>query len=161
MTSALDLGCGDKPKNVFNADSVYGVDARSDLASNVVKCDLALEPLPFQSGSFDFVTAHDVIEHIPRVIYVPHRRLPFVELMNEISRVLRVGGKFYSSTPAYPHMAAFSDPTHVNIITEKTFLAYFDRRYNWASGYGFVGSFEVISQEWVGEHLVTILQKCE
>jgi len=159
LRTALDLGCGEKPKNIFGADLVYGVDARDDLVRNIIKCDIAVDPLPFADDFFDFVTAHDVIEHIPRVIYNPSRRLPFVELMNEIHRVLKPGGQFYSSTPAYPHEAAFSDPTHVNIITEKTFLAYFDHRYNWAKGYGFKGSFEVTNQEWRGEHLVSILLK--
>jgi SAM-dependent methyltransferase len=159
MIKALDLGCGDKPKNIFNADIVYGIDAREDLSKNVICRDLAIEDLPFDSDFFDYVTAHDVIEHIPRVVYLPQRRLPFVELMNEIWRVLKKGGNFYSSTPAYPHMAAFSDPTHVNIITEQTFLAYFDHRYNWAKGYGFRGGFELTNQEWRGEHLVSIMTK--
>jgi len=160
MTSrSLDLGCGEKPKNIFGADAVYGVDAREDLSANVVRCDLAVDRLPFEDDFFDFVTAHDVIEHIPRIIYNPTRRLPFVELMNEIWRILKVDGQFYSSTPAFPHEAAFSDPTHVNIITEKTFIAYFDYRHNWARGYGFTGQFEVTNQEWRGEHLNTILKK--
>ncbi len=159
MTKALDLGCGDKPKNIFGAEMLLGIDIREDLNNNVYRCDLVLEPLPFDNCAFDYVTAHDVIEHIPRVIYCPERRQPFIELMNEISRVLKIGGKFYSSTPAYPKVAAFSDPTHVNIITEKTFLAYFDHRYQWASGYGYRGSLELTNQEWQGDHLVSILVK--
>ena len=161
MTKSLDLGCGEKPKNIFNAETVYGVDTRTDLQLNVIRCDLAIESLPFESDFFNYVTAHDLIEHIPRVLYSPARRLPFVDLMSEIWRVLLPGGLFYSSTPAYPSQAAFSDPTHVNIITENTFLAYFDHRHQWAKGYGFIGSFELVSQEWQGEHLVSILRKLE
>jgi hypothetical protein len=72
------------------------------------------------------VTAHDFIEHIPKVICNPQRRNSFIELMNETWRVLKVGGRFLSVTPAFPQPAAFVDPTHVNIITEQIFPLYFD-----------------------------------
>jgi len=81
--------------------------------------------------------------------------------MNEIYRVLKVGGMFYSFTPAFPHGAAFQDPTHVNIITEATFPMYFDNKNRWASVYGFKGYFQVAAQEWRGQHLLTVLQKTE
>jgi ubiquinone/menaquinone biosynthesis C-methylase UbiE len=158
-TKSLDLGCGAAPKNIFGADQVYGVDIRTDLENNIHKADLAVEGLPFAADFFDFVTAHDFIEHIPRVVYTPLRRNSFVELMNEIWRVLKEGGKFLSVTPAFPQPAAFVDPTHVNIITEQTFPLYFDDQNRWAKGYGFVGAFKVVSQEWRGAHLLTVLEK--
>ena len=159
MTKALDLGCGENPRNFFNANEVYGIDVREDIAAHILKADLVVEPIPFPDETFDYVTAHDFIEHVPRVLYVPHRRNPFVELMNEIWRVLKPNGQFYSATPAYPHNAAFQDPTHVNIITEETFLYYFDNRRRWASAYGFKGSFMVERQEWRGPHLLATLIK--
>jgi len=127
MTKSLDLGCGINPKNTFNADEVFGIDygGRNDLPANIRLADLAIEPIPFEDDSFEFVTAHDFIEHIPRVLYVPERRNPFVDLMSEVYRVLKMGGTFLSLTPAYPHTSAFIDPTHVNIITEGTFPLYF------------------------------------
>jgi SAM-dependent methyltransferase len=159
MTRALDLGCGEKPKNFFNADEVWGCDVRDDLENNIYRVDLALDKLPFDDNFFDFVTAHDVLEHIPRLIYTPMRRLPFIEVMNEISRILKVGGRFFSSTPVYPHPACFQDPTHVNFITDKTFLAYFDIRNNWAKGYGYTGRFQVAYSQVAGEHLNALLIK--
>lgn len=159
MTKALDIGCGSQTRNFFNAQEVWGVDVNEDPSARIVKADLVIQPIPFPDGIFDYVTAHDFIEHVPRVIYVPHRRNAFVELMNEIWRVLTPGGQFYSSTPAYPHPAAFQDPTHVNIITEATFTHYFDDQRRWASVYGFVGSFTIVSQEWHGPHLRSILKK--
>jgi SAM-dependent methyltransferase len=158
---ALDLGCGLNPKNIFNANVVYGIDVREDLDRNVVKADLTTSAIPFETDFFDFVTAHDFIEHIPRLIYLPERRLPFVELMNEIWRVLKVNGIFYSFTPAFPNNAAFWDPTHVNIITEETYPLYFDNRNTWARMYGFNGAFQVESQIWQGPHLVSVLKKVE
>jgi SAM-dependent methyltransferase len=162
VTKCLDLGCGLSPKNPFNADEVFGIDIRDDVAKNIKFADLVIEPIPYEDDSFEYVTAHDLIEHIPRVIYLPERRNPFVELMNEIHRVLKTGGLFLSSTPAYPHAAAFIDPTHVNIIAEGTFPYYFgDRAIDspWASIYGFKGAFTVKIEEWRGPHLLTVLQK--
>ena len=156
-TRTLDLGCGPRIQNPFGADELYGVDVREDLESNVFKADLVTDTIPFANNFFDFVTALDFLEHIPRLIYLPRRRLPFVELMNEIHRVLKVDGLFLSYTPAYPHAATFADPTHVNIITEHTFQAYFVQ--GWAGGYGWNGNFSMIEQKWVGPHLQTILRK--
>jgi SAM-dependent methyltransferase len=160
-TKTLDLGCGRQPKNPFQAHEAYGIDVRDDVAAGIIKADLVIEPIPFPDASFDYVTAHDFIEHVPRVLYAPTRRNPFVELMNEIHRVLKPGGLFLSVTPAYPHGAAFRDPTHVNLITEETFPLYFDNRLRWASIYGFKGAFEIVTQQWQGPHLVSQLRKTE
>lgn len=159
MTRSLDLGSGAEPKNPFNADEVFGVDVRDDLGPNIRHADLAVEPIPFPDEWFNWVTAHDFIEHVPRLLYLPQRRNAFVELMNEIYRVLLPGGLFMSFTPAYPQAAAFQDPTHVNIITEQTFPAYFDDVNRWAMGYGFRGAFRMRLQEWRGAHLLTVMQK--
>lgn len=159
MSKALDLGCGRSPNNIFRADDSYGIDVRDDVEQNIIRADLTLEPIPFPDDFFNYVTAFDFLEHIPRVVYAPHRRNPFVELMNEIWRVLLPGGTFLSFTPAYPHSPAFRDPTHVNIITEETFPLYFDDTNRWAAGYGFKGSFRVLSQEWRGPHLLSYLVK--
>jgi SAM-dependent methyltransferase len=159
MKKSLDLGCGNSPRNFFNADEVWGIDIRQDLDARVAKADLAIEAIPFGDSSFDYVTAHDFLEHIPRVIYVPERRNAFVEVMNEIWRVLREGGQFLSVTPAFPHAPAFRDPTHVNIITEETFTLYFDNANCLARMYGFRGKFRIEQQQWNGPHLVTIMTK--
>jgi SAM-dependent methyltransferase len=164
MTKSLDLGSGPNPKNPFNADEVFGIDfdIRGDLLPNIKRADLVIDPIPFEDESFEYITAHDFIEHVPRIIYQPERRQPFIELMNEVYRVLKSGGLFMSLTPAYPHAAAFIDPTHVNIITEGTFPLYFADKVAdspWASIYGFKGAFSVKLEEWQGPHLLTVLQK--
>jgi hypothetical protein len=158
MTISLDIGCGPQPKNPFNADQVVGIDIREDLDKGIHRADLIIEPIPFGDDTFDFVSAYDFLEHVPRILYMPERRHPFVELMNEIYRVLKMGGHFVSFTPAYPHGEAFRDPTHVNIITEETFL-YFNRENRWATMYGYKGAFNISRQEWQGPHLLTIMQK--
>ena len=162
MMRSLDLGCGEDPKNIFNADEIYGIDERELNKNNIKRADLAIEPIPYDDGFFDYVTAFDLIEHIPRVLYTPKKRYPFVELMNEIYRVLKFGGIFYSQTPAFPHGEAWRDPTHINIITEQTFPLYFDSQQKIASMYGFKGAFKIESQHWSEQrkyHLISLLRK--
>ena len=151
MTISLDLGCGETIRNPYQALKVVGLDIQD--------ADLAIEPIPFKDNYFDFVTAYDFLEHIPRLLYVPQRRYPFVELMSEIYRVLNIGGKFLSSTPAFPHGAAFQDPTHVNIITPDTFYEYFDDQKTWAKMYGFKGAFHISNMRYHGPHLIAELIK--
>lgn len=161
-SKSLDLGCGKTPKNPFVAESLYGVDVDYgvDPKNNIYPCDLGIEKLPFPDEHFDFVTAFDLIEHIPRLAYIDNKRhSPFIFLMNEVCRVLKKDGVFLSHTPAYPKIAAFSDPTHVNVISVKTFQLYFCSPYNWASRYGFDGAFELIKQGWDKENLVTLMRK--
>lgn len=159
MSRTLDLGCGKCPRNPFGADELFGVDVRDDLESNVKKADLAIEPIPYEDESFEYLTAFDFIEHIPRIVYAPTRRNAFVEFMNEAYRVLKPGGLFMSLTPIYPDALAFRDPTHVNFITDETFLLYFDDIDRLASMYGFCGAFHIVSHERRGPYLHAVLQK--
>lgn len=159
MTRTLDIGCGEIPRNPFGATDVHGIDIREDLARNIVCADVIRGGIPFEDNSFDFVTAYDFIEHVPRLLYTPELRFPFIEIMNEIWRVLKPGGQFLSHTPAYPKAEAFQDPTHVNIITRDTFRHYFDHQRMLARMYGFTGAFIVKSQKWKGAHLISVLEK--
>lgn len=160
-SSTLDLGCGTTPRNPFKANQVFGVDIRESTFGNIVAADLAVEPIPFANDSFDFLTAYDFIEHVPRILYLPQRRFSFVELMNEIYRVLKPGGVFLSHTPVFPAAAAWRDPTHVNIITDETFPLYFDDKNRFAAMYGFNGYFKLLKQTRDPNkiHLVTIMRK--
>lgn len=146
-TRHLDLGCGARPRNPFKCDELYGVDiAAQPFAGRELRvANVALDPIPFDDGVFDSVSAYDFLEHVPRVL--PRAdgrgtRFPFVELMNEVWRVLKDGGRFYGYTPAYPHPEAFQDPTHVNILTLGSHV-YFTRPDFKARMYGFHGDFSV------------------
>jgi SAM-dependent methyltransferase len=160
-TKTQDLGCGETPKNPFKCDQVYGIDIREHISGNIKSADLAIEPIPFADETFDYVTAFDFIEHVPRVIYMPTRRFCFVELMNEVYRVLKPGGIFMSFTPAFPAGPAWRDPTHVNIITAETFPMYFDDTVRLAAMYGFNGYFRILKQARHENkiHLVTHMRK--
>jgi SAM-dependent methyltransferase len=170
---ALDIGCGKHPYNIFNASELHGIDLHDpekdpqffirnwqnikleQKLESYKRCDLAIENIPHTDYCFDVVTAIDVIEHIPRVIYCPQQRFAFVELMNEIWRVLKPGGLFFACTPFYPHPEAFSDPTHVNYVTANTFQEYFSE----PGQYGFKGKFEVRRVDEAGCKLHTQLIK--
>lgn len=149
MTRHLDLGCGSRPHNPYRSDELHGVDIAppaTDLPlAGFRQANLSVEAIPYPDDHFDSVSAYDFIEHVPRVLPTADgrgTRFPFIELMNEVWRVLAPDGLFYALTPAYPHPAAFQDPTHVNIITVNTHT-YFTRPQTAARMYGFVGDFDV------------------
>jgi SAM-dependent methyltransferase len=151
-TKHLDLGCGAAPRNPYRQQELYGLDIREGLSAvNVVEvraANLSLDPIPFADSTFDSLSAYDFLEHVPRVsIDYQERRtyFPFVNLMNEIWRVLKPQGVFYAVTPVYPHLHAFTDPTHVNPITRKTHR-YFTGAEPLGRMYGFKGQFDLIRQ---------------
>ncbi len=154
ITKHLDLGCGYAPRNPYGQDEIWGIDISQEvlqLSGKIKYSDLSVEKIPFEDNNFDSVSAYDFLEHIPRVLASgkkEHMRFPFIELMNEIWRVLKHGGLLYAVTPAYPRQEAFVDPTHVNIITEKTHM-YFTEPLLMAKVYGFDGSFKVRRAEWM------------
>lgn len=158
-TTTLDLGCGGKPRNPFAANQLFGVDIRVSQDENTRLADLSQSPIPFADCTMDFITAFDFIEHVPRVVYLPNIRYPFIELMNEIHRVLKPGGLFLSQTPIYPFSTCFTDPTHVNPITSETFSLYFDDTRKWGKLYGFKGAFQIKKSALYGTHLLSVMQK--
>lgn len=157
--TSLDIGSGPYPKNPFSATYIYGVDIRSNEERNVVYGDLLHAPLPFGDETFDYVTAHDLLEHIPRVISRDGcSQYPFINLLNEIFRVLKPGGIFFSIQPVFPSKEAFQDPTHVNIMSEDTMALYFCES-AWARIYGYVGSFDMLNEGWLGGKYFAFMRK--
>ena len=126
---SLDIGCGRIPRNIFGCSELIGLDfeIQNGLEIPVVKCNLGYEIIPFEDNYFDYVTGHDILEHIPRIYHDGKDTVnPFIFMMNEVHRILKKGGEFFASTPAFPSGAAFGDPTHVNYITWDT-AGYFSR----------------------------------
>ena len=59
------------------------------------EANLLTSKIPYSDNEFDFVTAFDFIEHIPRIILDNGKvKYPFIEIMNEIYRVLKPNGLF-------------------------------------------------------------------
>ncbi len=151
----LDLGCGSRPRNPARARHVVGIDVGprpTDLPKDIayLRCTAGFEPLPLESDSIDVCTAYDFIEHVPRhALRGESQSHPFIELMNEIWRVLAPGGFFIGLTPAYPMEGAFVDPTHVNVITRDTVDYFAGPCHARQLGYGYEGQFEVVANTWI------------
>lgn len=143
----LDLGCGDAPRNPYDRAQLCGIDIRAPertVTHEHRTANLVVDPIPYADASFGSVSAYDFIEHVPRIFPDGQggTRFPFVELMNEIWRVLAHDGRLYALTPAFPHTDAFVDPTHVNIITDDSHH-YFCGPAPDGRMYGFHGHFEI------------------
>lgn len=102
FSHALDIGCGvgsNIPVLNAHADTVIGLD-NSEKAihyckqkgyKNVMVGNATA--LPFPDHSFDLVVCSDVLEHVDDQ-----------KALSEIKRVLKKGGIFLFSVPAFPHL---------------------------------------------------------
>lgn len=160
ISKTLDLGSGLQPKNDFDAAECWSLDIIASPNPHHIVCDATQGSLPIEDNSFELVTAYDFLEHIPRVAVENSRTVfPFVNLMNEIDRILKPGGHFYSYTPVYPKKTAFQDPTHVNIMTKDTLKIYFSGQEPLARMYGFSGNFTVVKSGWKGSRHYCLMTK--
>tara|TARA_R100001509_G_scaffold145437_1_gene102068 strand:+ start:342 stop:845 length:504 start_codon:yes stop_codon:yes gene_type:complete len=155
---SIDLGCGNNPQNPYQADKLIGIDIVGDPTRDIVGCRVGYESVPLPDSTASYITAFDFIEHVPRTMYYKDEFVnPFINLMNEVYRLLKPGGLFHASTPAFPHPEAFQDPTHVNFITDQT-IGYFNggmkdlHSNEYGAMYGFNGNFKG-KQFWNGAHL--------
>ena len=137
---SLDIGCRNNTWNPFEAEKIFGIEVGENFDSNVYWADIPVDNLPFNNyDDFDYITNFDTMEHMPRVSISSEEKItPFIKLMNEINRVLKSNAIFFALYPAYPFSDAFIDPTHVNMMTEKTIKQYLCKPY-WARTYGFQG----------------------
>lgn len=109
----LDIGCGKQKQPGF-----VGIDYR-DWGNVDIVHDLEQTPWPLPDNCVMTAVASHVLEHIN-----PHNGV-FIDVMDEIWRVVRPGGQFALVVPYAGSPGFWQDPTHCNGITEATLL-YFD-----------------------------------
>lgn len=154
----LDLGSGGTPRAREGYDT-WGVDVYDTKNPQVKVADIVIEPLPFKDDEFELVTAYDLLEHIPPLVYqLDLRRNPMIELFNEIYRVLKHGGEFYHQTPGYhPNensQAVWQDPTHVYVWTPVTSNYFSGDYFGHHDSYGHTSDFQLVSKDWTNGHWI-------
>lgn len=94
----LDLGCGTRKREGF-----IGADSRAFDGVDVV-CNLGADPWPWDHDSVDEAHCSHMVEHLT----APER----IHFVNELHRVLKVGGKAQIITPHWASARAYGDLTH-------------------------------------------------
>ena len=125
----LNLGCCDR-----RVGGYLGVDRVPGAAVDIV-ADLT-ERWPWNDGAVERILAHDIIEHLPDKIHT----------MNELYRVLTVGGEAEICVPTTDGRAAWQDPTHVSFWNRHSFWYYEagnPYRERFAKSYGIIAAFRV------------------
>lgn len=101
----LNFGCGEKIlPGYVNIDIVQlpGVD---------IVINLDKTPYPFQDNEFDEIYADNVIEHLKS----------FIEVIEELQRILKPGGKLIIKVPHFSSHDAWAHPQHTRAFTYESF----------------------------------------
>lgn len=101
----VNLGCGSRAR-----DGWVNVDVHPLPGVDVVH-DLDVFPWPFADDSCERVVAEHLFEHVARP----------VEFVLECWRILEPGGLLTVTCPHWTSENAFTDPTHVRFVTDRTF----------------------------------------
>lgn len=139
----LNLGCGFR-----HIKEGVNVDINKIVNPDVV-VDLEDGKLPFEDNTFKEVYAFHILEHIKNLI----------PLMNEIYRVMKIGGKLLIKVPQ--NEGIWADPTHVRGFSKLSWRYYCD--YPFAELYGIKTHFKEIHNNFIynddGGELHVVLKK--
>ena len=127
MKNCLNIGCGEKPMVSSSEETWTNLDWKEGPGVDIVR-DIR-RGLPFLDSTFDSIFMDNVLEHLPSedVIFT----------INEIDRVLKVGGIAEIIVPHADSQGAFQDPTHKSFWVPRSVIYWSQNR----SKYGgkFVG----------------------
>lgn len=104
----IDLGCGNSKRA-----GTIGVDFNERTSADIIH-DLNLFPYPFDDCSIDKIYIDNTLEHLDRPL----------EVMEELHRIVKVGGAVKVIVPYFRSAAAFIDPTHKHFFTVESFSYY-------------------------------------
>lgn len=137
----LDLGCGENKQNGF-----VGIDKRPLNNVDIVH-DLETFPYPLPDGICNTIIGSHIVEHInPKVM---------IDFMNELWRLLKVGGRLAFVLPYGVNHLFVGDPTHINPCNEFTWQ-YFDPNYQLYNIYK-PKPFKIIDLYWQVDGLMEVL----
>ena len=112
--SILELGCGSR-KIIPNAIGIDIIPSEEvDLCGDVYEI---LEKI--NDNVVDLIVSHHFIEHVNDLS----------QLLNESSRILKIGGKFKATVPHFSNPYFYSDYTHRNFFGLYTFQYFCPKRY--------------------------------
>ncbi len=95
--TTLDINPDHKPDHVWDLDDL---------------------PLPFEDNSFDEIHAYEVLEHVGQQGDWKF----FFNQWSDFWRILKPGGIFLGSSPAFYSNWAWGDPGHTRIISQENFI---------------------------------------
>ena len=131
----INLGSGNRPMQGYE-----NIDIQERVNPDLV-CDVTMG-LPYGDNSVDEVRAFDFLEHIERD--------DVINVITEIWRVLKPGGRFESFTPdAEFGQGFFQDPTHRSPWVENSWLYYSDEAHR--NLYGIEANFQIDKIERVSD----------
>jgi len=110
----LDIGAGK-----IRRENFVTLDKKKLPGIDIVH-DLEVFPYPLPDECCLTIIASHILEHIKPWL--------FIEVMDELWRVMKVGGNLAITTPYAGSIGYWQDPTHCNGITEGTWM-YFDSKY--------------------------------
>jgi len=162
----IDLACGSKKKEGY-----IGVDIANVEGVDIVH-DLTQYPWPIEDNSVDNIHCSHYMEHVPHVDIkgilkqsssfeefkskTIESKDGFINFVNEVYRILKIGGTAEVIVPHYMSVRAFGDPTHTRYIGDFSFL-YLDKEWrdeNNISHYGIECDFEMIASYHIGNELL-------
>ena len=111
----LDIGCGGNKQH----ESFVGMDKRKLPGVDVVH-DLEVFPYPLPDDCCLMIIGSHIVEHIKPWL--------MIDFMDELWRIMKVGGQLALAMPYATSFGYYQDPTHCNPCNEATFQ-YFDLRF--------------------------------